>query len=138
MKTFTHHHFPKLVRKDLPEGRRYVTPEGHSYPSVTTVVGLKNQKSILEWRKRVGEEEANKISSRASKRGTSIHSLCENYLKTGEASPGIFDQEVFKSLVPILDQIDHIEAIEQPMYSNSLQVAGTVDLIATSSGVPFF
>lgn len=136
MKIFIHHDFPTLKRVDSEGGRTYLTPEGHSYPSVTTVAGFKNQKHIYEWRKRVGEDEANKISSRASKRGTAIHSLCEDYLKTGKASPSIFDQELFNGFIPILKQIDHIEAIEQPMYSNSLKVAGTVDLIACLNGVP--
>lgn len=135
-KTFIHHEFPKLIRTDTPEGRRYLTPEGNSYPSVTTVTGFKNIKHIMEWRKRVGDAEANKVSSRASKRGTAIHGLCEQYLKTGNASPGMFDQEMFNGFIPVLDQIDYIEAIEQSMYSNSLKVAGTVDLIACLNGVP--
>lgn len=135
-KTFIHHEFPKLIRTDTPEGRRYLTPKGNSYPSVTTVTGFKNIKHIMEWRKRVGDAEANKVSSRASKRGTAIHGLCEQYLKTGNASPGMFDQEMFNGFIPILNQIDHIEAIEQPMYSDSLKVAGTVDLIACLNGVP--
>lgn len=136
MKTFITHAFPALIRKDLPEGRRYITPEGQIYPSVTTVAGYKNQKHIDDWRKRVGEDEANKISSRASKRGTAVHALCEEYLKNGKASPSIFDHELFEGFIPILNQIDHIEAIEQPMFSNSLKVAGTVDLIACLNGVP--
>ena len=43
------------------DGRRYLTPNGNSYPSVTTVLSSYNKKAILEWRQRVGEEVVNKI-----------------------------------------------------------------------------
>lgn len=133
---FTKHEFPELIRIDSEQGRCYQTPEGDIYPSVSTVCGYKTTKHIQEWRKRVGEAEANRISSRASQRGTEIHSLCEQYLTKGKANPSIFDQEMFNSLKPYLDQIDNIEALEQPVYSKLVQVAGTVDLVATLNGVP--
>ena len=75
MKNFIEHNFKQLERIDGPNGRVYNTPSGNKYPSVTSVVGLLNQDEIKAWRARVGEEEANRISARASKRGTQIHSL---------------------------------------------------------------
>lgn len=134
MKTFIQHEFPQLKRIDSTGGRSYLTPTGAAYPSVTSVMGLLKAQSIQEWRKRVGEEEANRISARASKRGTSIHSLCEDYLKTGSASPNPFDHEMFTSLRPFLDRIDNIHCLETQMYSHHLQVAGTVDCIAEFDG----
>ena len=56
--------------------RNYVTPSGELYPSITTILGEFSKASIQEWRKRVGETEANKISGKASRRGTSVHSVC--------------------------------------------------------------
>lgn len=125
-----HHDFPKLNRIDSASGRKYETPTGQKYPSVTSVVGLLGKQEILEWRKRVGEEEANKISSRAAKRGTAIHSLCESYLKNEEASPSIFDAETFNSIKPVLNEINNIHCLETQLYSHHLQVAGTVDCVA--------
>ena len=58
----------KAVTTD--DGRRYNTPSGEMYPSVTTVLADYNKKAIMEWRQRVGAEEANKIATRASNRGT--------------------------------------------------------------------
>ena len=60
-------------------GRVYETPDGHRYPSVTTVLGRRPEKlkSLMAWRKRVGEEQANKISTQASRRGTKDHTLME-------------------------------------------------------------
>jgi hypothetical protein len=60
--------------------RFYLTPDGKKYPSITTVLSSYNKKSIYEWRKRVGDKEANKISTKASRSGTKVHKLCENYL----------------------------------------------------------
>ena len=134
MKTFIRHDFPKLERIDSPEGRRYKTPSGRAYPSVTSVTGLHSAKGIAEWRARVGDEEANRISSRASSRGTRIHQLCEDYLKLGEAVPHIFDAEMFNTIRPLLDDIDNIHCLETPLWSDHLQTAGTVDCIAEFEG----
>ena len=134
MKTFIRHDFPKLERIDSPEGRRYKTPSGRAYPSVTSVTGLHSAKGIAEWRARVGNEEANRISSRASSRGTRIHQLCEDYLKLGEVVPDIFDAEMFNTIRPLLDDIDNIHCLETPLWSDHLQVAGTVDCIGEFQG----
>jgi genome maintenance exonuclease 1 len=126
---------PKLQRVTNSDGSRvYATPSGKKYPSVTTVTGLLKKDIINEWRKRVGDEEANKISSKAAKRGTRIHTLCEKYLLNEEVSAEMFDNEMWNSLRPLLDDIDDIYALEQPLYSDHLQVAGTVDCIARYKG----
>jgi genome maintenance exonuclease 1 len=128
------HDIPKLVRVDSPEGRKYQTPSGKSYPSVTSVVGLLGKEAIREWRARVGEEEANRVSARAARRGTTIHSLCENYLLNKEVKPGLFDVETFDSIKPLLNRINNIHCLETQLFSDHLQVAGTVDCIAECDG----
>lgn len=137
MKTTFHHivhDIPKLVRVDTENGRLYQTPSGRAYPSVTSVLSILGKREIMEWRKRVGEEEANRISGRAKSRGTAVHSLCESYLRNEEVEPGPFDLETFRSLRPLLDRIDNIHCLETQLYSNYLQVAGTVDCIAEFDG----
>jgi genome maintenance exonuclease 1 len=142
MKTFIQHDFPKLERIDSNEARLYQTQSGLNYPSVTSVLSILNKQHIAAWRARVGEEEANRISSRASSRGTSMHSLCEEYLLTGQEpvmeseipflkKPGA---EMFKSIQEHLDKIDMIHALESSLYSNHLKVAGTVDCIGEYEG----
>lgn len=133
-KTFIHHDIPKLERIDGGETRLYKTPSGKAYPSVTTITGLHTKQAIMEWRKRVGAEEANRISSRASARGTRVHQLCEDYLRKGIVEPDIFDKEIFESIKFLLDDIDNIHCLETPLYSDHLQVAGTVDCIAEFQG----
>ena len=135
MKTFIHHDLPKLQRDTSPDGTRvYKTPSGKSYPSVTTITGLHTAKNIAEWRKRVGDEEANRISSKASARGTRIHTHCEDYLRGNIFEADMFDLEMFNSIKFWLDDINNIHALESPLYSDFLQVAGTVDCIAEFQG----
>lgn len=88
----------------------------------------------MEWRKRVGEAEANRISGKASARGTRIHSLCESYLRSKPCEPDIFDKELFGSISQWLEDINNIHALEDPLYSDHLEVAGTVDCIAEFQG----
>ena len=137
MKKFTHieHDIPKLQRiTDTDGSRKYQTPDGNAYPSVTTVTGLLNKKAIMEWRKRVGSKVANEISGRAARRGTRIHNLCEDYLSNKEIDIDMFDQDMWQSFHKILDRIDNIHALETPLYSDHLRVAGTVDCIAEFDG----
>lgn len=130
-----HYEYPTLKRVTSSDGTRvYETPTGNKYPSVTTVTGLLKKDIIQAWRKKVGDEEANKISSTAARRGTRIHTLCEKYLLNEEVPLGMFDHEMWNSLRPLLDDIDDIYALEQPLFSNHLQVAGTVDCIAKYKG----
>lgn len=134
MFTHIHHDIDRLERIELEGVRVYQTPNGKKYPSVTSVTGILGTASIQEWRKRVGEEEANRISKRATKRGTELHSLCEAYLKNQQVKPSIFDQEAFESIKPRLHDIDNVRCLETPLYSHYLRVAGTVDCIADYKG----
>ena len=136
MKNFIYHDFPKLERIDGPEGRVYNTPTGKQYPSITRVTGMLTEDSIKQWRSRVGNEEANKISTKAANRGTRIHTLCENFLQGKPVEPDMFDVEFWNEFKPYVDKIDNIHALESKLYSDKLQVAGTVDCIGDYEGVP--
>ena len=129
-----HHEYPKLARTTVDGARLYETPSGRAYPSITTVTGLLKRQAIQEWRERVGAEEANKISGRASSRGTRVHSLCENYLSNLEVTPNYLDHELWQGIPPLLDRINNIHALETKLYSDHLEVAGTVDCIAEFDG----
>lgn len=135
MRNFIHHDLPKLERDTKPDGTRvYKTPSGFAYPSVTTVTGLHTAKQIAEWRRRVGNEEANRISAKASRRGTRIHGYCEDYLRGNLFEADMFDLEMFNSIKFLLDDIDQIHCLENQLYSDHLQIAGTVDCIAEFQG----
>ena len=115
------------------EGKRfYGTPKGNKYVSITSLLGNLSKQSIIEWRRRVGEAEANKISRQASSRGTRVHNICESYIKNQEGIlEGVLPDaiDMFNSIVPLLDRIDNIHVAEGALYSDDLGVAGRTDLI---------
>lgn len=129
---------PKISRKDTKSGRRYFTPEGKAYPSITTVLSILSKEGILAWRKRVGEEEANRISRQAATRGTAVHKLAEDYLDNVEDwSKGVMPANLasFNDLKNILDErLDNIWFQEEFLYSDRLKCAGQVDCIAEFDG----
>lgn len=126
---------PKLKQINEDGTRFYLTPKGNKYPSVTTVLSAYNRKEIMEWRKRVGEEAANKISRTASTRGTAFHKVCENYLNNNAIELRTpIEVERFKQFKPFLERINKIHAQELRMYSEHLRMAGTVDCIAEFDG----
>lgn len=135
---------PPIQLQDLKsttftDGKRYYQlPDGTRLPSVTTVIGAKGKQAILEWRKRVGEQEANRISRQASSRGTGLHTLCEKYLNNDPkyllgSMPDAL--EMFKSIKPLLHRINNIHYQEQALYSTKIEMAGRVDCIAEFDGV---
>lgn len=127
-----------LKSQTFPDGKRYyVTPDGVKLPSVTTVIGAKGKEAIMKWRKRVGEEEANKISRIASGRGTNLHTLCEKYLNNDpkylmKVMPDAL--QMFKSIKPLLNRINNIHYQEQALWSVKIGMAGRVDCIGEFDG----
>jgi genome maintenance exonuclease 1 len=125
-----------LQSTTFPDGKRYYQlPDGTRLPSVTTVLGAQKKESILAWRKKVGEEVANKISKMATSRGTNVHTLCERYLNNeplGDVMPDAV--YMFKSIKPLLNNINNIHYQEQALWSTQLGMAGRVDCIAEYEG----
>ena len=134
MKTFNHvgNDLKDLKTENIEGKRYYVTPKGNKYVSITSLLGNLSKQSIIEWRRRVGEAEANKISRQASSRGTRVHNICESYIKNQEGIlEGVLPDaiDMFNSIVPLLDRIDNIHVAEGALYSDDLGVAGRTDLI---------
>ena len=144
MKQFNHVRLPELDfdldAETTESGRVYKVPGGKLYPSITTVLSAYNKKAIYEWRQRVGDEEANRISRLASGRGTKLHNTVEKYLlnemsdmKMQTMMPDI--KEMFCDIrKPIDENIGDIYGIEQPLYSHKLRLAGRCDCIAEWDG----
>jgi genome maintenance exonuclease 1 len=121
----------ELESETFPDGKRYYTlPDGSKLPSVTTVIGAQKKKSIMEWRKRVGDEVANQISGTATRRGTAVHSMCEDFLNNKEVPFQASDAyEMFHSIKPSLRRINNIHYQEAALWSKELGMAGRVDCI---------
>jgi ATP-dependent exoDNAse (exonuclease V) beta subunit len=137
MKKFIHYDIPAIEQINSETGRKYSTPDGKCYPSVTTVLSFQENPHLKAWRERVGEEQANKISKTATVKGSKVHEACENYLQGIETSWSLREsdaEEAFQAFIPVLEKVDVVHAMETRMWSDKLEVAGTVDLIAEIDG----
>jgi len=145
MKTFVREELPQidLQSEMTEEGRFYITPSGRRYPSITTVLSAmqseEKKQSLQQWRDRVGEKEANRISRQATSRGTGMHTICENYTcnfpnpTRGHMPTAV---EMFKKIQPVLDErVGTIYANEIALFSDKLKTAGRSDLVAQFDGI---
>ena len=127
-----------LEREHIDGVRYYKIPDEDELVkmvSITSVTSHFNKEIFVKWRKRVGNEEADKITKAATGRGTDMHTLTEHYLKN-EDLPEVrpISDFLFKIAKGKLNKIDNIYALEGPLYSKELGIAGTVDCIAEYDG----
>jgi len=115
----------------------YQLPSGKWVPSITSVTSFYNRQIFINWRKKVGEEEANKITKKATARGTDYHEAAQAYLENRELNWDNYmptTKFMFHHATPYLDKINNIHAIERTLYSEYLGLAGRVDCIAEYEG----
>jgi genome maintenance exonuclease 1 len=137
---FIHHNFLgdlELEKKEQNGIRLYNLPNGEWVPSITSVTSFYNREIFVNWRKRVGIEEANRITKRATARGTDFHQVCQDYLENKELvweNYQPISKFMFYHAKPYLDKINNIHAIERTLYSEYLGLAGRVDCIGEYEG----
>ena len=125
---------PSLSRRTI-DGVRYYTVEGRPMVSITSVTSHFNKQIFVDWRKRVGNEEADRITKRSTSRGTKVHTLIESYLLNKNVDPDTPGSKMlFLQAKESLEKINNIYALEKSLYSTELGVAGTVDCIAEYDG----
>ena len=138
--SFIHHNYLgelELECKTTESIRLYNLPDGQWVPSITSVTSFYNRQIFVKWRERVGLEEANRITKRATARGTDFHQVCQDYLENKELNWEDYQpltKFMFYHLKPELDKINNIHAIERTLYSEYLGLAGRVDCIAEYDG----
>ena len=129
---------PKLERETVEGVRYYSIPDNDELlklVSITSITSHYNKEIFVNWRKRVGNEEADRITKAATSRGTDMHTLTENYLKNGDLPPvQPMAEFLFKISKSKLNLINNIHALEGSLYSKQLGIAGTVDCIAEYDG----
>ena len=130
--------FPHLERETIDGVRYYSVPDEEDLlrlVSITSVTSHFNKEIFVKWRKKVGNEEADRITKKATSRGTDMHTLVEHHLKN-ESIPNVqpISEFLFKISKPELNKIDNIHALESSLYSKQLGIAGTVDCIAEHEG----
>ncbi len=128
-----------LERETIDGVRYYSIPDVDDLVklvSITSVTSHFNKEIFINWRKRVGNETADKITKAATRRGTDMHTLTEHYLKNDEELPKVppISDFLFKIAKGELNKIDNIHSLEGALYSRQLGIAGTVDCIAEYKG----
>jgi ATP-dependent exoDNAse (exonuclease V) beta subunit len=135
--------YTKLSRTSLDGKRVYACPDGNAVASVTTILdSTKDKTHLLEWRKRVGEETAKRITKEASGMGTRMHKYIENYINDGTwGTPGSnpYSQQAFKMAQVVhnnaLKDVDEIWGSEVGLYFPKIY-AGTTDCVGQYKGNP--
>lgn len=135
----------KQINDPVTRKRVYLTPDGESLPSVTTILDKtkseESRKALAEWRKRVGEDTAAQITKEAAGVGTAMHANLERFIAGLERQPGnnpVHVQANAMANVIIengLSDVEEIWAMEQSLYFPGLY-SGTTDLVAVYKGNP--
>lgn len=140
------YNYTTLKREESNGSRKYVTPTGDKLSSVTTILDAtkpeEKKRSLLEWRKRVGEKNAQEITATASGRGTKMHKYLEDYIKSGTLSdPGThpLSQQSHKMANVViqrgLSKCNELWGTEVSLYYPEVY-AGTTDLVGVHDGHP--
>lgn len=132
----------KQINDPVTRKRVYLTPDGESLPSVTTILGAtKDMTHLNEWKKRIGEEKAQQIVTEAAGVGTAMHSNLERFICGMQRQPGnnpvhvqanSMADEIIKNG---LSDVNEVWAMEQSLYFPGLY-SGTTDLVAVYKGNP--
>jgi genome maintenance exonuclease 1 len=130
------------VNDPVTRKRVYLTPDGESLPSVTTILSAtKDMTHLNEWRDRVGHAKAQQITTEAAGVGTAMHGNLERFVCGMQRQPGnnpVHIQANKMADVIIehgLSKVNEIWAMEQSLYFPGL-FSGTTDLVGVHDGEP--
>lgn len=133
---------PRLEAKSVRKNgtQCYVDAQGTCIPSVTTVLNAtkpqEQRERLANWRQRQGTDEANRIATAASRRGTQTHKQIQCYLQGKDIVCPDASRPYWESIKPVLQNIDNIRLIESPVFHYDLSYAGVVDCVANYQGIP--
>jgi hypothetical protein len=132
----------KQINDPVTKKRVYLTPDGESLPSVTTILSAtKDMTALNEWKKRVGEQKAKEITTEAAGIGTAMHANLERFIVGLERMPGKHPVQVqANAMADVIIQnglkdVNEVWAMEQSLYFPGLY-SGTTDLVAVYKGNP--
>ena len=132
----------KQINDPVTKKRVYLTPDGEHLPSVTTILSAtKDMTALNEWKQRVGEENARRITTEAAGVGTAMHSNLERFLAGMQRQPGNNPVHVqANAMADVIIQngikdVNEVWAMEQSLYFPGLY-SGTTDLVAVYKDNP--
>ena len=127
--------YGELARVTKDKKRHYETPDGRQVPSVTTVLSAtKDMTHLHAWRKRVGVEKAQQITTESANIGTVMHRSLEKHVKGEDRTPGsnLIQQKAHTMANIIIDNglnnVSEVWGSEVSLYYPELY-AGTTDLV---------
>jgi genome maintenance exonuclease 1 len=138
------YNYVPLLRETINGSRKYATPDGEKLPSVTTILDAtkseESKQALNNWRKRVGVQKAQEITTEAAGRGTRMHKWLEDYIKTGVLNePGsnpysLQSHSMAQSIINQgLSKCNEYWGTEVPLYYPKIY-AGTTDLVGVHDG----
>lgn len=133
------YNYEKLTRDESSGKRLYATPQGHKVPSVTTILDKtkpeESRIALANWRRAVGEQKAQAITTEAANRGTRMHKFLEDYVKgepMNESISNPFAQQSQKMAKIVIAEglcnVSEVWGSEVPLYFPELY-AGTTDCV---------
>ncbi|RUR84584.1 PD-(D/E)XK nuclease family protein [Chlorogloeopsis fritschii PCC 9212] len=118
----------------------YMDDKGNRFPSVTTILNATkpqvDRDRLSNWKARIGTEEATRISTTASRRGTQTHKQIERYLLGENPICSEASHPYWESIKPVLEKIDAVRLVEGSVFHYDLSYSGKVDCVASYKGVP--
>ncbi len=135
--------YPDLERVELNGVRHYIDSKGNPVPSVTTILsGTSDKRGIEQWRRRVGENEAERVLKESTDIGSAVHEAIENYLNDedwnefSESRTDLIAQSITKKFINDgLSSIDEAWGLEVGLILDGLY-AGTADCIGLVNNTP--
>lgn len=138
--------YTPINRTTIDGKRHYLLPNGTPVPSVTTILDRtkpeEKRLALANWRKRVGEQKAQEITTEAANRGTRMHAYLEHYVLTQDMKPlpgnPFAHPSWFMAAQVILEGLCHVDefwGVEVPVYYSGLY-AGTTDCVGVWKGRP--
>ena len=123
--------------KTVDRKRRLIF-EGEAYPSVSTILSatkpISDRIALQKWRKRVGYQKAQQISTQACRRGTSVHTAINYFLSGKELPDDVPDNLYWHSIKPVLESVSQVHLIESAVYHQEQGYAGRLDCLGEWKG----
>jgi hypothetical protein len=140
------YNYTPISRTTVDGKRHYCTPDGGKVPSVTTILDKtkpeEEREALNKWRKAVGEQRAQEITTEAANRGTRMHSYLESYVLSSDMKPLPSNPYAHPSwfmaaevILNGLKNVDEFWGVEVPVYYSGLY-AGTTDCVGVWNGRP--
>lgn len=141
------YNYAPLSRTTVEGKRHYCLPDGKKVPSVTTILDrtkpAEAREALANWKRAVGEQRAQEITTEAANRGTRMHAYLEQYILQDElkplpsnpfAHPSWFmaAEVILQGLQP---NVTEYWGTEVPVYYSGLY-AGTTDCLGLWKGRP--